>query len=90
MRLLALLDAQHLILGIFLGVICAIVIYLGFRSAMFTKPRSKKRERLESGYPDGLEIGDNPFPPLLLFLFLGFVAWFIFYVIFFGVQRGPL
>ena len=89
MRLFALLDAQHLILGIFLGLIGVILIYLGFRSARFVKPRKQEEER-ESGYPDGLEIENHSFPPLLLFLFLGFVAWFIFYVIFFGLQRGPL
>lgn len=90
MRLFSLLDAQHLILGVFLGVICAIVIYLGFRSTMYTKQRNKEEEKLESGYPDGLGIGNNPFPPLLIFLFLGFIAWFIFYVIFFGLERGAL
>ncbi len=90
MRLFSLLDAQHLILGIFLGLICAILIYLGFRSARFAKPRRREEEERESGYPDGLEIGNHPVPPLLLFLFFGFVVWFIFYVIFFGVQRGPL
>ena len=89
MRLFALLDAQHLILGIFLSLICAILIYLGFRSARFVKPRKQGEER-ESGYPDGLEIENHSFPPLLLFLFLGFVTWFILYVIFFGLLRGPL
>jgi len=89
MRLFALLDAQHLILGIFLGLICAILIYLGFRSTRFAEPRKQDEER-ESGYPDGLEIENHPFPPLLVFLFIGFVVWFIFYVIFFGLQRGPL
>ncbi|OPY75442.1 MAG: hypothetical protein A4E65_03564 [Syntrophorhabdus sp. PtaU1.Bin153] len=88
MRLFVLLDTQHLILGIFLGLICAILIYLGFRSARFVKPR--KGEGRESGYPDGLEIEDHPFPPLLVFLILGFVVWLIFYVIFFGLKRGPL
>ena len=90
MRLFALLDAQHLILGIFLGVICAILIYLGFLSARYAKPRNREEEKRESGYPDGLEIGNNPLPPLLLFLLVGFVIWFIFYVIFFGLQGGPL
>jgi hypothetical protein len=89
MRLFALLDAQHLILGIFLGLIGAIVIYLGFRSTRFTRPRKQDEER-EPGYPDGLEIENHPFPPLLLFLFFGFAAWFVVYVIFFGLQRGPL
>ena len=88
MRLFALLDLQHLILGIFLGLICAILIYLGFRSARYTRPN--KNEERETGYPDGLEIENHPVPPLLLFLFLGFIAWFIFYVIFFGLKRGPL
>ena len=88
MRLFALLNMQHLVLGIFLGTIGAILIYLGFQSAGFAKPR-KKVER-ESGYPDGLEIENHPVPPLLLFLLLGFVAWFIFYVILFGVLGEPL
>lgn len=90
MRLFALLDMQHLILGIFLGLICAIVIYLGFRSAWYARPRKPDQGERESGYPDGLEIGNSPVPPLLVFLFVGFVVWFIFYVIFFGVQRGPV
>jgi hypothetical protein len=89
MRFFALLDAQHLILGIFLGLICAILIYLGFGSARFVKPRKQGKER-ESGYPDGLEVEYHSFPPLLLFLLLGFVAWFILYVIFFGVLRGAV
>ena len=90
MRLFALLDAQHLILGVFLGLVCAILIYLGFQSARYARPRKPEEEERESGYPDGLEIVNGPVPPLLLFLFAGFVVWFIFYVIFFGVQRGPL
>ena len=88
MRLFALLDVQHLILGIFLGAIGAILVYLGFRSATYA--RTRKQEERESGYPDGLEIENHPVPPLLLFLFLGFVAWFIFYVIFFGVLGEPI
>jgi hypothetical protein len=88
MRLFSLLDAQHLLLGIFLGLVGAILIYIGFRSARFTKPR--REEETESGYPDGLEIGNHTSPPLVLFLILGFVVWFIFYVIFFGLERGPL
>ena len=88
MRLFTLLDMQHLILGIFLGAICAILIYLGFRSVRYT--RTNKHAERETGYPDGLEIENHPVPPLLLFLFLGFVVWFIFYVIFFGLGRGPL
>jgi hypothetical protein len=87
MRLFTLLDTQDLILGIFLGTFCAILIYLGFRSTRFAQPRRQKRE---SGFPDGLEIENHPFPPLLRFLWLGFAAWLIIYVIFFGWKRGPL
>lgn len=88
MRLFTILDVQHLILGVFLGTICAILIYLGFRSELFSK-NHKQKER-QKGYPDGLEIENHPLPPLLIFLILGFIGWFIFYVIFFGLQRGPL
>ena len=88
MRLFALLDMQHLILGIFPGMVGAILIYLGFRSTRYTKPHEQEERRPD--YPDGLEIRNHTVPPLLLFLFLGFAAWFIFYVIFFGLKRGPL
>jgi hypothetical protein len=88
MRLFSLLGTQHLILGIFLGSVCSILIYLGFRSAGIAKPR-KQRKR-ESGYPDGLQIENHSLPPLLIFLLLGFVAWLIFYVIFFGLEGKPL
>jgi hypothetical protein len=68
--------------------ICAILIYLGFRSERFTKMR--KHRKRESGYPDGIEIENHSFPPLLLFLFFGFIVWLILYVIFFWLERGPL
>jgi hypothetical protein len=89
MRLFILLDAQHLLLGIFLGLICAILVYLGFRSARFAGPREQREER-ETGYPDGIEIENHPPSPLLLFIFFGFVVWLILYVIFFGLKAGPM
>jgi hypothetical protein len=87
MRLFTLLDAQHLILGISLGMVCSILIYLGFRSAHFAKKQKGKGR--EPDYPDGLQVENHPLPPLLLFLFLGFAAWLIIYVIF-RWKAGPL
>ena len=77
-------------LALFLGLIAALVTYLGFRSGRYASRRGTELPPVESGYPDGIEARDNPVPPVLIFLYLGFLVWFIFYVIFFGLKRGPL
>lgn len=90
MRFFPVLDFQHLILALFLGLVAALVIYLGFLSGRYAGRRGAELPPSESGYPDGIEARDNPVPPVLIFLYLGFLVWFIFYVIFFGLRRGPL
>lgn len=34
--------------------------------------------------------GNNSIPPVLVFLFIGFIVWFICYVVFFGFLGGPV
>ena len=94
MRFFTLVDFQHFILGLFLGLAAALVIYLAFR---YTGSRRQQEgnggeaeESAPSGYPEGLRIGDNPVPPVILLLLLGFVVWFIFYVFIFGIFGGPV
>ncbi|MBP1730078.1 MAG: hypothetical protein H6Q55_507 [Deltaproteobacteria bacterium] len=92
MRMFSLLDYQHLILGLFLGLGAALVLYMSFRSAHYLK-ESKGREKLDQGEPsdvEGPETGRNRVPVVLLFLYGGFIVWFIFYVIYFGLRGGPL
>jgi hypothetical protein len=91
MRFFTLADFQHFVLAFFLGLAAALVIYLAFRpTGMKRGDEEGEEEAATPEYPDGLRIGDNPVPPLLVLLFLGFVVWFIFYVIIFGVLGGPV
>ena len=94
MRFFTLIDFQYLILALFLGLAAALVVYLAFR---YTGGRKQSAENsveepgaADSEYPEGFRIGDNPVPPILILLFLGFIVWFIFYVIIFGIFGGPL
>jgi hypothetical protein len=89
-RFFTVLDFQHLMLALFLGLVAALVIYLGLRSGRYRGRRGTELPPSESGYPDGIEARDNPVPPVLIFIYLGFAVWFIFYVIFFGLKGGPL
>lgn len=95
MRLFALIDFQHFLLGLFLGIAAAIVIYLAFRCG----GRGVGDDEDKRGgdvpvsseeYPEGLRIRNNPVPPVLVFVFIGFLVWFLFYVIFFGILGKPV
>jgi hypothetical protein len=95
MRLFTLIDFHHFLLGLFLGMAAAVVIYLAFRhGGRNVGGNEDNRGRNLSAhfeeYPEGLRIGDNPVPPVLIFVFIGFVVWFVFYVIFFGIFGGPV
>jgi hypothetical protein len=92
-RLFTLIDFQHLLLGFFLGLAAALVIYLAFRYTGKRQLEEKTGEGVEaspSEYPEGFRIEDNPVPPVLILVFLGFIVWFIFYVIIFGIHGGPV
>ena len=93
MRFFTLIDFQFLILALFLGLVAALVVYLAFRYTGGRKPEEDSgggSEAAHSEYPEGFRIGDNPVPPVLILLFLGFIVWFIFYVFIFGIHGGPI
>ena len=84
MRFFDILDTQHLVLGIFFGLIAALLVYMGFGW-----PYSS------TGKEDAGDIGSHPpksrpIPTALLFLFIGFAVWLVCYVIFRGIEGGPL
>jgi hypothetical protein len=89
MRFFDVLDFQYLILTVFLGAAVLLIIYLGFRSYSYSWKEGPKTAEEEHEYPGGLKIGTHPIPPLLIFLFIGFVVWFFIYVIFYGLRGGP-
>ena len=92
MRFFEVLDFQHLVVAVFLGLVAALVIYISFRGDHYRRKDSGLEEPHE-GEPGGPEkpgAGSNPIPPVLIFLYAGFIVWLIVYVIYFGLRRGPL
>jgi hypothetical protein len=91
MRLFTLLDARDFVIALFLGCLAALVLYLSFRYGHSRRNGAdgETTPPLEE-YPEGLGIGDNPVPPVLVFLCIGFAVWFVCYVVFFGILGGPV
>jgi hypothetical protein len=93
MRLFTLVDYHYFIIALFLGCLAALVIYLSFRYGTGQHesegPERERRAGTEE-YPEGLRIGNNPVPPVLVFLLLGFAVWLVCYVVFFGILGGPV
>lgn len=86
MRFFDLLDIRHLMLTISLGVVGAIVIYLGFQSYFFSH---RKEEEGEEDFPEGIRIQNHTIPPLIMFVIIGFFIWAVFYVILIGLFGNP-
>ncbi len=89
MRFFAVLDFQHEILAIFLGLVSALLIYLALQSFRYSREKKEKKEE-EFFESIGVRIKNHPVPPFLLLLIFGFIVWFFFYVIIFGVKGGPI
>ncbi len=89
MRFFFLLDFQHWILSVVLGIVLAMLVYLGFTAYQYSQERADRRAEQEFRYPDGLRGKNFPTPAFILFLYFGFVVWAICYVIFVGT-RGPI
>ncbi len=90
MRFFSVLDYQHELLGAVLGLVTALLLYLAFRSYYFTRKGNEELTEPKVDYPDELHGVDHRAPPFLLFIILGFIVWFFFYVIIFGVRGGPI
>jgi hypothetical protein len=92
MRFFPVLDFQHEILAIFLGLVSALLIYLALRSFRYSQERKDEKGIHEEEFYEsiGVRIKNHTVPPFLLFLILGFIIWFFFYVIIFGVKGGPI
>ena len=92
MRFFAILDFQHEILAFFLGLVTALLIYLALQSYRYSQEKKDKKGAGEEEFYEsiGVRIKNHPVPPFLLFIILGFIVWFFFYVIIFGVKGGPI
>ena len=92
MRFFYILNTQHLILGVFFGLIASLLVYIGFGGFYYSTGKDETGgeggedfERREELHPKR-----RPLPSVVLFLFIGFVVWFVCYVIFQGLKGGPL
>jgi hypothetical protein len=89
MRFFFLADYQDWLLSVFLGLVLAVLLYLAFRSYIYSSRRAGESARRPFEYPDGLKGRNFPTPPFMLFLYIGFAVWGICYVIFVGILGGP-
>ena len=87
MRFFSLLDFRYYVLAIFLGLITVLVLYLSFKRTP-SEAEDDRSDLVE--FPEGLGSAKHPIPPILLFVYIGFVIWAIIYVIFFGILGKPI
>jgi len=83
MRFYSLLDFQYAVLAFFLGLIAALLLYLGFKG---TKREMEEEETETIQYLEGLSSTKHSIPPLLIFLYIGFAVWAVIYVIFVAIR----
>jgi hypothetical protein len=86
MRFFFLQDYQHWLMAVFLGIVLAILVYLGFTAYSDSRARADEKAEKEFMYPDGIRGKNLPTPVFILFLYLGFIIWAILYVIFIGMK----
>ena len=88
MRFFFLRDYQDWLMAVFLGIVLAILVYLGFTAYSDSRARSGEKGKEEFTYPDSIRGKNFATPLFILFLYLGFLIWAILYVIFIGM-KGP-
>ncbi len=88
MRFFFLQDYQHWLMAVFLGIVLAILVYLGFTAYSDSRARSDAKAEREITYPDGIRGKHFSTPLFIFFIYLGFFIWAILYVIFVGM-KGP-
>jgi Ca2+/Na+ antiporter len=86
MRFFALIDFQHMVLALFLGLSAAVAVYLAWSGY------SHKRERdLDERELAELRIRseENPVAPVLLLIYVAVVVCVILYLLIIGIFGGP-
>jgi len=83
MRYFALLDFQHWVLALGLGLLAVIFIYVGWR---FYPAPTEEEEVAGEGLHTGHASGSHPVAPILIFIYLGAVLWALGYAIVEGIM----
>ncbi len=92
MRFFALLDFQHLVLAIGLGLVAVIVTVVAWGSY---PRRSRDDPDFEAGeekitLESGIVMGSGPIAPLLRLLYVLIILWVLGYLIIEGLLGGPI
>jgi len=88
MRFFSLLDFQHAMLLIFLGLIALILLVVAFGGEVYTRAKEEEKKELKE-YPEGLQVQNQRVPLILIFVYVGFAVWAVAYVILIGIRGGP-
>ena len=88
MQYFPLVDLQHWMLAVFLGLVSVILIYLAFGSHP-GREKDVERERAERDILFGEETEKNPIAPILIFVYVGAIVFAVAYLILIGLQGGP-
>jgi hypothetical protein len=89
MRFFSLLDFQHWVLALCLGLTALILVYLAFGS--YPRRRAQGPPGAEAPHDNenlggSHEGGENPIPALLKVIYLGFFAVAVAYMVFVGIR----
>jgi multisubunit Na+/H+ antiporter MnhB subunit len=80
-----LVDLQHWMLAIFLGLVSVILIYLAFGSHP-GRQKAVEGEQAERDILFGEETEKNPLAPILIFVYIGVIVFAVAYLILIGVK----
>jgi multisubunit Na+/H+ antiporter MnhB subunit len=80
-----LVDLQHWLLAIFLGLVSVILIYLAFGSHA-SREKGVEGERAERDILFGEEAEKTPLAPILIFVYIGVIVFALAYLILIGIR----
>ncbi len=89
MQSFPLVDLQHWVLAIFLGLISLILVYLAFGSHASRRAKRVEEEPEERRELEILHAQDeekNPIAPLLIFIYVGAILFAVAYLVMIGIR----
>lgn len=91
MRFYSLLDFQHMVLALFLGLGFVILLYAAWLGYPGREPEECDSEK-EATWDETKIMGhsDNPMSPFLIFVHIGAIIWALGYAIVVGIFGGPI
>lgn len=86
MRLFALLNFQHVMAYLFVGLLVLLLFGLGLAySHLHTPDAARRTETVVHHYRDNLSSRNAPFPLVMLLIIAGTVVWAFFYILMHGL-----